>query len=35
MREAVEAEDFGRMPELRARLEDYRNREGYTGTLGI
>jgi hypothetical protein len=31
MREAVEAEDFDRMPELRARLEDYRNREVIRG----
>lgn len=31
MREAVEAEDFDRMPELRARLENYRNREVIRG----
>jgi hypothetical protein len=27
MREVVEAEDFGRLPELQAQLEDYRSRE--------
>ena len=31
MREALEAEDFGRMPELQAQLEDYRNREVIPG----
>lgn len=31
MREAIEAEEFGRLPELQAQLEDYRNRDVIKG----
>jgi DNA invertase Pin-like site-specific DNA recombinase len=34
MREALEAEEFGRLPELQAKLEDYRNREVTKGRWG-